>query len=184
MLLDKVYNILKKMYLENMDIRAQTRILDLGCGLRGNFMGIPAQAYIGIDVQEKIISKLKGRNDGKYEFMDAKKLAFEDNYFDYIISTSLFHHLSQAQCLLLCDQVKAKLKKEGLAIFADGVYPQSRWNIAGRLIRFFDRGRYVRGKESYKKIFLNNFRIEKEYYYVSNVFAYSVLVMKKHNIII
>ncbi|MFH2136951.1 MAG: class I SAM-dependent methyltransferase [Candidatus Omnitrophota bacterium] len=174
MLLDKSYKKLKEIFQAHMLVKADTRILDIGCGRRGNFACLPREVYTGIDVE---LNK-KNRDDGNYFLMDAKKLVFEDKYFDYMISTSFFHHLSDAECAAVCEQIKAKLKADGTVVIADGIYPESKLNIPGWLIRSLDRGRYVRRRNSFRNMFLKDFVIEKEYYFVDKIFAYSVLILK------
>lgn len=176
-MLKKSYDILRDLYLEKISFGQGKRILDVGCGPRGNFINIPSEAYIGIDTSKKTINKLRERQDGKYLLMDAKQLNFKDGHFSYIISTSFFHHLSPQECLIVCGQMKRKLKKDGLAIIVDGVYPHSRVDMIGRTIRFFDRGRFVRNRDAFKNIFLKDFKVTSEYYFVEKFFAYCILVL-------
>jgi cyclopropane fatty-acyl-phospholipid synthase-like methyltransferase len=109
--------------------------------------------------------------------MDAMKLDFK-NYFDFIVSTSFFHHLCAGDCREVCARMLAALKKDGRIIITDGVYPHSWFNIAGGIIRLCDRGRHVRNKQQMKRIFEGMLTVEKEYYFVDRIFAYSVLVMR------
>ena len=90
---------------------------------------------------------------------------------------SFLHHLSQDELPQAMAEVKRVLKNRGKVIFADGVYPESKFNIAGWLIRFFDRGRYVRDRHSLRKLLSGYFHIEKEYYFVDKIFPYSLFEM-------
>ncbi|MCG2712668.1 MAG: class I SAM-dependent methyltransferase [Candidatus Omnitrophica bacterium] len=177
MLLDKSYSNLKKILLENMCLSEGSRVLDIGCGVRGNVYGIDPKAYVGIDNQGIFIKHLKESQSGIYHVMEAGNLKFDDKCFDYIISVSLLHHLSAVELKDAMSEVKRVLKKEGKVIVADGVYPESKFNLAGWLIRFFDKGRYVRCKHSLRELLTGYFYIEKEYYLVDKIFAYSLFVM-------
>lgn len=178
-ILSKSYHLLGKFYNEQMSFAEDLKVLDIGCGYRGNFTRIPANIYKGIDTNQKAIDYLRQTKNGEYRLMDALKLKFKDLYFDYIISTSFFHHLSDAQVKIISKQMKRVLKNNGKAIIADGVFPESKLNILGRLVRLLDRGRYVRHRKDFREVFLDDFNIEKERYFVEKIFAYCVLVMSK-----
>ncbi|MFH1460407.1 MAG: class I SAM-dependent methyltransferase [Candidatus Omnitrophota bacterium] len=178
-LLNKSYNLLRDIYLESINFTDKTKLLDIGCGLRGNFLKLPKFVYTGVDANKHIIAKLRKKSDGLYECMDANDLKFENNFFDYIISTSFFHHCSKNNIRAIVEQIKKILKDSGKIIIADGVYPDSKINILGYLIRFFDRGRFVRRKDEFRELFENFFIVKKEVYFVNKFFAYYVLVMEK-----
>ncbi|MCP4649202.1 MAG: class I SAM-dependent methyltransferase [PVC group bacterium] len=178
----RIYNRLREIYLDNLDPAGCSKVLDIGCGSRGNFLNLPEQLYVGIDRNAKLIRILKSKVRGEYICMNAEKLNFPDNYFDYIISTSFFHHIGNEHCQQVCQRMVKSLKKGGKVIIADGVYPDSQFNLPGRIIRFLDRGRYVKDKEGFKNIFLKEFEIQKEYYFLDRIFAYSIVVLKPRGI--
>lgn len=82
------------------------RILEIGCGagdlshaLRGH-----AREVIGVDVSSKAVESARMRRglwqaegdpEGRVEFlqMHAAELQFPDNFFDYVVSTSVIEHL-------------------------------------------------------------------------------------------
>jgi len=176
-LLNKSYEAIKKIFLEHMALEKANMVLDIGCGRRGNFCRLPANIYVGIDQSDKIIKKLRKRTDGKYCLADARILEFDEASIDYIISVSFFHHLSDEEVGKISKTMKKILKKNGRVIIADGVYPDSKLNLPGRLIRFFDLGRHVRSSADFRKMFLNEFYVEREYNFTDKIFSYSVLVM-------
>ena len=178
-ILDKSYLTLRGIFLDNIRPGKNCRILDIGCGRRGNIFRIESRTYLGIDNDPHTIKRLKDRTDGTYALMDAGKMDFPAETFDYIISTSFFHHISDEEVKRVSSMMKKILKSKGKLIIADGVYPDSRLNVAGRMIRFLDRGRHVRDKEGFRRIFSGDFRIKNEYYFTELIFSYSVLVMEK-----
>ncbi len=178
-LLTTCYDRLTAIYRAHLGSECGRTVLDIGCGDRGNFLAVGKDDYTGVDCDEKIIAALGRRADGRYLVMDARKLDLPPKSFNYIVSTSFFHHLSDPDCRKVCVRMGGLLKKDGRIIIADGVYPQSRGNIAGWIIRACDRGRYVRTDQRMKAIFAENFRVEKEYYFVDKIFAYYVLVLSQ-----
>jgi len=176
-LLSNSYRNIKKIILENIDLEKRTKILDVGCGWRGNFCAIDPAQYYGADNDRRVIECLKKSATGFFSVMDTKELKFNSEYFDYVISVSLLHHLSDDELKDAMLEVKRVLKEGGKIIFADGVYPESKFNFAGWLIRFFDKGRYVRNRHRLRNLLSAYFHIEKEYYFVNKIFAYSLFVM-------
>lgn len=72
-----------------MSDRRSDKVLDVGCGI-----GFVSQLYpnfdiTGIDLSEEMLK----RNPFKWRRMDAEKMDFPDNHFDYVICRSLLHHL-------------------------------------------------------------------------------------------
>lgn len=181
--LKKCYQNIKEFVSSHVDLSAETKILDIGCGTLGNFWEFNSKSYNGIDISKKAISTLSARIDGSYKLYDVcKGLPYEDDFFDYIVSVSFFHHLNNAQANKLISQIKRVLKKEGKIFIIDGVYPESKINILGWLIRYLDRGRFVRGADEFEHMFLDDFHMEKKYSFIENIFAYTALKMRKKNV--
>ena len=72
-----------------MSDRRSDKVLDVGCGI-----GFVSQLYpnfdiTGIDLSEEMLK----RNSFKWRKMDAEKMDFPDNHFDFVICRSLLHHL-------------------------------------------------------------------------------------------
>ncbi|MBU0633586.1 MAG: class I SAM-dependent methyltransferase [Candidatus Omnitrophica bacterium] len=178
-LLVKSYKIIAEFFKKNINLKCGLKILDVGCGCRGNFINFDSGTYYGIDINAEALAKVQKKNGDKYAIMDAKHLAFADGAFDYIISTSFLHHLDDRQCQALCEQINKKLKDSGRAIIADGVFPEEKFNLIGKIMRKLDHGRFVRHRQKLRTILSKNFSIINEYYFVNLIFAYAVFVLKK-----
>ncbi|MBU1044836.1 MAG: class I SAM-dependent methyltransferase [Candidatus Omnitrophica bacterium] len=181
-ILDKCYDIIKKFALKNIKLKDDSYVLDIGCGLKGNFWGFKPKAYFGLDNNPKITEKNTKNNNGNYKLYDVcQGLPFANKSFDYVISVSFFHHLSDEQAKQLIIQIKRTLKANGRAIMVDGVFPQSKSNIIGYLLRFFDRGRYVRKASDFEALFVDEFNIEEKYGFTEKIFAYTALLLRPKN---
>ena len=106
------------------DIKANTRVLDIGCG-RGEMVfyaaGKGAEA-VGIDYSKDAIALAKVaqkkqqktiQNRTKFIFMDAKKLKFKNSYFDLVIMTDVVEHLYPEELDLVFKEIKRVLKSKG-----------------------------------------------------------------------
>ncbi len=106
------------------DIKPGTRVLDVGCG-RGEMVffaaGKGAEA-IGIDYSKDSIALAKlawnkkpkaVQSKTKFLLMDAKKLRFQDSYFDTVILTDVVEHLYPEELDLVFKEIKRVLKPKG-----------------------------------------------------------------------
>ncbi len=109
------------------DIKANTRILDIGCG-RGEMVfyaaGEGAEA-VGIDYSKDAIDLAKFaqkkqqkdiQNRTEFFFMDAKKLEFKNSSFDLIIMTDVVEHLYPEELELAFKEIKRVLRPKGKLI--------------------------------------------------------------------
>lgn len=109
------------------DIKPNTRVLDIGCG-RGEMVFFAAKhgaEAIGIDYSKSSIelSRIAQRKQSKsiqhktrFLYMDAKKLKFNDNFFDLIIMTDVVEHLYPEELELVFKEIKRVLKSKGKLI--------------------------------------------------------------------
>lgn len=106
------------------DIKANTRVLDIGCG-RGEMVfyaaGKGAEA-VGIDyskdaiVLAKVAQKKQQKtikNRTEFICMDAKKLKFKNSYFDLVIMTDVVEHLYPEELDLVFKEIERVLKSKG-----------------------------------------------------------------------
>ncbi len=100
-------------------------VLDFGCGT-GVLIQIFENKYsrsniIGLDVDPRIvkIAKNKGIKEEKLILFDGGEIPFPDAYFDKVISTWVFHHLSKEDKIRAFNEIKRVLKEDGLFVIAD-----------------------------------------------------------------
>ncbi|MFH1592507.1 MAG: methyltransferase domain-containing protein [Candidatus Woesearchaeota archaeon] len=83
--LDEEVNFLKK------HIQPRKNILEIGCGYGRllEVLSLKAKKVIGIDYSKQLLNKAKqkliGKTNAELRLMNAKKLDFEDNSFDYVV---------------------------------------------------------------------------------------------------
>lgn len=113
---------------ENAIMRAAQgkRVLDYGCG-RGEYslelLGLGADVE-GIDISQNYIDKAatacraKGYPESRFHFqvMDAHKLSFPDESFDFVVGNGILHHLDYPTAF---SEIHRVLKPGGRAIFQE-----------------------------------------------------------------
>ena len=118
----------KNALIEGMRIQTDYQILDFGCGsLTLSIMAAQtypqAQVY-GVDIDDKILSiadrKMKSAGVSvKIQQYDGSKLPYPDNYFDRVMSSLVFHHLTLRQKYDALKDIFRVLKPSGEVHIAD-----------------------------------------------------------------
>ncbi len=136
---------LKNTLLEEANILPGQRVLDFGCGTATlTIMGkqkYPDADFVGLDVDENILRIAKKKMSKKgldinIDIYDGFNLPYEDNTFDRVISSFVFHHLSTEQKKDILKQIYRILKPGGSVYILDFGNPQT-W-IAKGVMRLFN----------------------------------------------
>ncbi len=103
--------------------KQKLNILDFGCGVGKNTFLLeklfPNSNIYGIDVSEVSIEIAKKQNNNRCEFVsyDGSNINFEDNFFDIIFISNVFHHIDHSLHKNILVSLKNKLSKDGLIFF-------------------------------------------------------------------
>lgn len=140
--------------------RNKGRILEIGCGNGRNlipFVEIGCEAY-GIDFSSKMLNEArKFCPKAKYKKADIRKIPFNEDYFDYVLSVASLHHVKDGRKAL--NEMYRIMKKEGLGL----ITVWNKWQF-----KFL-----FKNKESFIK--WGKF---KRYYYLYNYFELKNLIKK------
>ena len=95
------------------------RVLDVGCGLGPLVRMLRKNGVLawGVDFAQTLKDDF-GMKEDHFVIADSKKLPFEDNYFDVVISTEFFEHLPEEEI----DIVLEEMKRVGEKILARVAY--------------------------------------------------------------
>ena len=144
----------------NFDELARQDVLEIGvgCGTHAQLLATHARSFTGIDLTDyavkctsqrsKIISK-----GGKIVRMDAEKMAFPDNSFDFIWSWGVIHHSSDTRQILR--EMNRVLRPGGRATVM--VYHRSFWHyyVLAAFFHGIIRGQLFREKSLNKVLQMN-----------------------------
>jgi len=108
------------------------KVLDFGSGT-GTLAKMclehyPSIDFIGLDVDPKMIEIANNKNINglKSVLFDGVTIPFPGHYFDRVLSTWVFHHLTRKQKIIAFKEIKRVLKPDGLFVLADWGKP-SNW---------------------------------------------------------
>lgn len=126
---------LKSALIDQMKIKPHDRVLDFGCGsltlTMMAAMANPDTEFFGLDIDEKIltIGSQKLNNTSlqiRIQQYDGKMLPYPDKYFDRIMSSLVFHHLTLPQKYFALNEIFRVLKPGGEFHIADFGKPADR----------------------------------------------------------
>lgn len=122
----------KNALIHQMKIQKSDKVLDFGCGSL-TLSIIAAQKhtdaeYHGVDIDEKILSIAKKKVERvgltiQAKLYDGGRLPYPDNYFDKVMSSLVFHHLTLRQKYGAMEEILRVLKRSGTLHIADFAKP-------------------------------------------------------------
>jgi Methylase involved in ubiquinone/menaquinone biosynthesis len=142
----------KSMFSEYFDFKNKV-VVDFGCGIgSGSYMFEPPN-YIGVDCDSKRIKYAK-KLYPEYKFVTTKdsRLPLRGNSVDYIIISSVLHHIPVEKISLHLIEFKRVLKPDGsLIIIEPCLFENAR--IPNWFMSSFDKGKYIRCEDEYLRLF-------------------------------
>lgn len=133
----------KRALMEQVRPRSGARLLDLGCGT-GTLtlqlaMAHPDARALGLDADAEalaIAARKAGESGAAIELHqgDARRLSFDDDSFDAVVSSLFFHHMSGAGKHEVLREVRRVLRPAGELHVADWGRPGNALSAAGFLL--------------------------------------------------
>jgi ubiquinone/menaquinone biosynthesis C-methylase UbiE len=116
------------------EIQRNFKVLDLGCGTGTLAIFVkksqPSAEVIGIDIDPHILSiakekAIQANTQIRFDLGTAFNLPYPDNYFDRVVSSLVFHHLTRENKLRALKEALRVLNKNGELHIADMGKPQN-----------------------------------------------------------
>jgi len=147
-------------------------VLDIGCGTGEFASAFKNSNYFGIDIYSEYIKYAKKHEQGEFTVMDATKLQFETDQFDFILIIAMLHHLDQTDANQVLKEAKRVLKPGGrILIMEDSKMPELETAFV-RLVQKYDVGDFIRPPEEFHQMYSQYFTIEKEDKFLSGGCTY------------
>ena len=133
---------------EHFNLSQKNSVLDVGCA-KGFMMHdmaklIPGITVEGIDISEYAIENAIEDMKPYVNVGNAKKLIFEDNYFDVVISINTVHNLEEDECGQALQEIERVAR--GKSFITVDAYNDNEekeamlsWNLTGRTIMHVDQ---------------------------------------------
>lgn len=158
--------------------RANEIILDIGCGT-GEFSTLfPPKQYTGLDINKKYITFARDHYAGTFLIGDAASLPFFDRSFHKILIIGMLHHLPDATCRLVLQEVRRVLIDDGMVLVMEDLESADN-SMLTKILHSFDKGKYVRSERQYRILVNPGFSILEEFKIKSGLCPYQVFLMNK-----
>jgi len=173
------FNKQKRIIKETFDFNDSKKVLDIGCGT-GEFANLFSKFdYYGIDISIKYIKYAAENNKGNFKVMDATKLEFPDNNFNYILIMAILHHLDDDRISKVLLEARRVLKPGGKILIMEDAKIAKLENLAIKFFQKFDKGDFIRTPEQYNNIVKKYFVVSSKQAFRNGGCIYYSLVLKK-----
>ncbi|WP_158299504.1 class I SAM-dependent methyltransferase [Paenibacillus antri] len=131
-------------------------VLDFGCGTGANCTMVSPEFYVGVDADDRR-TRFASRLHPGYTFhpLASETLPLDDQSIDYVWIIAVLHHIP-------CDSIPAYVKefrrilKPGGRVIVMEPFLSDRTPLSNRFMRWWDRGRHIRGEDGYVKFFADH----------------------------
>lgn len=152
---------LRKIYCKDyIKAKDNDRILDIGCGPANMVEYLPGNIdYVGFDNSDLYIKNAKKKFPQENYSFFSQRVNFAQNFderFDIIMANAVLHHIDDNEAEKLIYFASKNLKKDGRLVTLDGCFTDKQSRVK-RLLLKNDRGKFVRTKEEYFKLFSKYF---------------------------
>ena len=158
------------------------KILDIGCSTgtcAGEIVDMKKHRYLGIDIEAEYIERAQQLfPNGEFRVMDACNLDALDETFDLVTFNGVLHHMDDALIQKMAGSIQKVLKKDGVVIIGEPVFTKGK--LISNFLLSLDRGRYIRNRSGYKKLF-SGYELIREGYFHFSLHRFCSLVLKKED---
>ena len=156
------------------------RILEVGCST-GNvareIIDMDNNSYYGVDISKEYIDiASKSSPKGNFFQMDARKLDFDNEFFDIVMLSSVLHHVDNNVGKNCFKEIHRVLKNNGVVIISEPIVNHK--SLLSIILCKLDRGHFIRTTEEYKNLF-NNFIIKTANHFKFGGHYFCSFVLKK-----
>lgn len=133
-------------------------LLNVGCGigLTDNYLKKEFKCLRGVDIEEATVNKAKLNNPGvDYMLYDAKTLPFDNDFFDFVFTINVMHHVPPSHWNDFVKEIHRVCKSGGIV----AVFEHNPANLLTRkVVRdcVFDRDVVLLRNKTIRKLFLQN----------------------------
>jgi ubiquinone/menaquinone biosynthesis C-methylase UbiE len=177
-ILENNYKGEKRVIAEEMRVSEGEHVLDIACGTGDFSILFGSETYTGIDINARYIEFARNRYARKFLVMDAERMDFADQSFDYVLVIGLLHHLPDHAANNVVKEASRILKPRGKALVVEDIPTRSNLNLLGKVVHSLDRGSFIRKEEEYRRLFQKHFTIDKSYIMRSGVCDYQVFCLQ------
>lgn len=157
----------------------QRAFLDFGCGTGAFASDFPPAFYTGVDYAPHYIRFARRARAGQFAVASGVALGLGTASFDAALVLGVFHHMPDDIVRASVAELRRVLKPGGTLLVMEDVPPPDRWNIAGHLMHWIDRGGFIRSDADYRALLAPHFDLRRSYPMRSGICDYAVYVLER-----
>lgn len=157
----------------------QRWFLDFGCGTGEFAPCFPANQYIGIDIAPAYLRFAQHAYAGRFLAMRGTMLALRPQSCDAALVLGVLHHLPDQVAQVAIAELWRVLRPGALLLIMEDIPPPDRWNIAGHMMHWLDRGGFIRSEADYLALFGSGFALQRTYTIRSGICDYAVYLLQR-----
>lgn len=139
------------------------KVLDIGCGVGAVAQHFPEVTYHGFDSSEAYVEYARAKFGHRGVFtvgIIGQDVMVESGSYDLVMANGVLHHLNDREALDLLRLSHEALKPGGRLVTRDGCFEDGQ-NAVARFLLKGDRGKFVRTRDGYQRLFDQVFRKSK-----------------------
>jgi SAM-dependent methyltransferase len=153
--------------------------LDFGCGTGELAPCFPPAHYTGVDLAAHYI-RFAGRTyAGGFAVTSGAAIGLADRRFDAALVLGVFHHMPDDLARTTVAELHRVLKPGATLLVMEDIPPPDRWNVAGHMMHWLDRGGFIRNDAEYRGLLEDGFDIVRTYTIRSGICDYRVYVLQR-----
>jgi SAM-dependent methyltransferase len=156
--------------------------LDFGCGTGEFARCFPAEHYTGVDIAPYYV-RFAGRTyAGRFAVTSGAAIGLTDGQFDAALVLGVFHHMPDALVRTTVTELHRIMKPGAMLLVMEDIPPPDRWNVAGHVMHWLDRGGHIRTDAEYRALLEPQFVLRRAYTTRSGICDYAVYVLERNEI--
>jgi SAM-dependent methyltransferase len=156
--------------------------LDFGCGTGEFAPCFPAAHYTGVDLAARYIRFAGRAYAGRFAVMGGEALGLAGARFDAALVLGVFHHMPDALVRTTVTELHRIMKPGAMLLVMEDIPPPDRWNVAGHVMHWLDRGGHIRTDAEYRALLEPQFVLRRAYTTRSGICDYAVYVLERNEI--
>jgi SAM-dependent methyltransferase len=152
---------------------------DFGCGTGEFAPCFPPAHYTGVDLAPHYIQFAGTHYAGQFAVTSGAAIGLASERFDAALVLGVFHHMPDALVRTSVAELHRVLRPGATMLVMEDTPPPDRWNVAGHLMHWLDRGGHIRTNAEYRALLAPHFTVYRNYPMRSGICDYEVYVLER-----
>jgi SAM-dependent methyltransferase len=154
--------------------------LDFGCGTGEFAPCFPPEHYTGVDLAQRYVRFARRTYAGHFAVTSGAAIGLAGQRFDAALVLGVFHHMPDQLVRTTVAELHRVTRPGATLLVMEDIPPPDRWNVAGHLMHWLDRGGFIRTDAEYRALLEPYFGVCRAYTMRSGICDYAVYVLERN----